>query len=280
MLIRCWGARGSIPVSGPEYLKYGGDTTCLEIRTADDAIIIVDAGSGIRRLGNRLLAEGRFEYSMVFTHSHWDHILGFPFFKPIYRKEAIIHICGCPFNEESVKEMIAKVMSSPNFPVDYNNVRAQISYQESCQSSFAVRSLTIDPIRASHPNSGIGYKFSEHGKTFVFLTDNELTHRHPGGLDFADYVRFAAGADLLFHDSEFTEEEYRTKKGWGHSTYRAALQLALDAGVKKFGLFHHNQERTDEALDEIADNCRKIVAGRGSSLECFAVREGMEIRLE
>ena len=280
MLIRCWGARGSIPVSGPEYLKYGGDTTCLEIRTADDAIIIVDAGSGIRRLGNRLLAEGRFEYSMVFTHSHWDHILGFPFFKPIYRKEAFIHMCGCPFNEESVKEMIAKVMSSPNFPVDYNNVRAQISYQESCQSSFAVRSLTIDPIRASHPNSGIGYKFSEHGKTFVFLTDNELTHRHPGGLDFADYVRFAAGADLLFHDSEFTEEEYRTKKGWGHSTYRAALQLALDAGVKKFGLFHHNQERTDEALDEIADNCRKIVAGRGSSLECFAVREGMEIRLE
>ena len=280
MLIRCWGARGSIPVSGPEYLKYGGDTTCLEIRTADDAIIIVDAGSGIRRLGNRLLAEGRFEYSMVFTHSHWDHILGFPFFKPIYRKEAIIHMCGCPFNEESVKEMIAKVMSSPNFPVDYNNVQAQISYQESCQSSFAVRSLTIDPIRASHPNSGIGYKFSERGKTFVFLTDNELTHRHPGGLDFADYVRFAAGADLLFHDSEFTEEEYRTKKGWGHSTYRAALQLALDAGVKKFGLFHHNQERTDEALDEIADNCRKIVAGRGSSLECFAVREGMEIRLE
>ena len=280
MLIRCWGARGSIPVSGPEYLKYGGDTTCLEIRTADDAIIIVDAGSGIRRLGNRLLAEGRFEYSMLFTHSHWDHILGFPFFKPIYRKETSIHMCGCPFSQESVKEMIAKVMTSPNFPVDYNSVQARISYQESCQSTFAVHSLTIDPIRASHPNSGIGYRFSENGRAFVFLTDNELTYRHPGGLDFADYVGFAAGADLLFHDSEFTEEEYQTKKAWGHSTYRAALQLALDAGVKSFGLFHHNQERTDEALDEIADNCRKIVAGRGSSLECFAVREGMEIRLE
>jgi phosphoribosyl 1,2-cyclic phosphodiesterase len=280
MLIRCWGARGSIPVSGPEYLKYGGDTTCLEIRTADDAIIIVDAGSGIRRLGNRLLAEGRFEYSMVFTHSHWDHILGFPFFKPIYRKETSIHMCGCPFNQESVKEMIAKVMTSPNFPVDYNNVQARISYQESCRSTFAVHSMTIDPIRASHPNSGIGYKFSENGQTFVFLTDNELTHRHPGGLDFADYVRFAAGADLLFHDSEFTEEEYQAKKTWGHSTYRAALQLALDAGVKRFGLFHHNQERTDAALDEIVDKCRQIAAGQGSSLECFAAREGMEIRLE
>jgi len=280
MLIRCWGARGSIPVSGPEYLKYGGDTTCLEIRTADDAIIIVDAGSGIRRLGNRLLAEGRFEYSMVFTHSHWDHILGFPFFNPIYRKETSIHMCGFPFNQESVKEMIAKVMTSPNFPVDYNNVQARISYQESCRSTFAVHSLTIEPIRASHPNSGIGYKFSENGKVFVFLTDNELTYRHPGGLDFPDYVRFAAGADLLFHDSEFTEEEYQTKKTYGHSTYRAALQLALDAGVKSFGLFHHNQERTDAALDEIVDKCRQIVAARGSCLECFAAREGMEIRLD
>jgi phosphoribosyl 1,2-cyclic phosphodiesterase len=280
MLIRCWGARGSIPVSGPEYLKYGGDTTCLEIRTADDAIIIVDAGSGIRRLGNRLLAEGRFEYHLVFTHSHWDHILGFPFFKPIYRKETAIHICGCPFNEGSVRDMIAKVMASPNFPIDYSNVQARISYLESCRSAFAVHSMTLAPIRASHPNSGVGYKFSENGKTFVFLTDNELNYRHPGGLDFADYVRFAAGADLLFHDSEFTEEEYRDKKTWGHSTYRAALQLALDAGVKKFGLFHHNQERADAAIDEIVENCRRIVGGQKSPLECFAVQEGMEIRLE
>ena len=280
MLIRCWGARGSIPVSGPEYLKYGGDTTCLEIRTADDAIIIVDAGSGIRRLGNRLLAEGRFEYSLVFTHSHWDHILGFPFFKPIYRSETAIRMCGCPFSEDSVRDMIAKVMSSPNFPVDYGNVQARISYQESCRSTFAVRSMTIAPISTSHPNSGIGYKFTENGKSFVFLTDNELTYRHPGGLDSADYVRFAAGADLLFHDSEFTEAEYREKIGWGHSTWRAALQLALDAGVKKFGLFHHNQDRTDAALDEIVEQCRRIVGAQKSPLECFAVQEGMEFRLE
>ena len=280
MMIRCWGARGSIPVSGPEYLKYGGDTTCLEIRTAEDDIIIVDAGSGIRRLGNRLLAEGRFEYHLVFTHSHWDHILGFPFFKPIYRRETVIHMCGCPFNKGSVRDMIAKVMASPNFPVDYSKVQARISYLESCRSAFAVRSLTVDPVPASHPDSGVGYKFAENGKTFVFLTDNELTYRHPGGLDFADYVRFAAGADLLFHDSEFTEEEYRTMKTWGHSTYRAALQLALDAGVKKFGLFHHNQERADAALDEIVEKCRRMARAQESSLECFAVQEGMEIRLE
>ena len=279
MMIRCWGARGSIPVSGPEYLKYGGDTTCLEIRTDEDDIIIVDAGSGIRRLGNRLLAEGRYEYYLLFTHSHWDHILGFPFFKPIYRKETSIHMCGCPFGQGSVKEMIAKVMTSPNFPVDFNNVQARISYQESCQFNFAVHSLNVTPIQTSHPNSGIGYKFSAKGKTFVFLTDNELGHKHPDGLDYDAYVRFAAGADLLLHDAEFTEEEYLTKKTWGHSTYRDALQLALDARVKQFGLFHHNQERTDEALDEILEKCRRVIAACDSSLECFVARMGLEIRL-
>jgi phosphoribosyl 1,2-cyclic phosphodiesterase len=280
MIIRCWGARGSIPVSGPEYLKYGGDTTCMEIRTEDDAILIVDAGSGIRRLGSRLLAESRFEYYMFFTHSHWDHILGFPFFKPIYRREACIHMCGCPFNQESVKEMIAKVMTSPNFPVDLNNVQARISYHESCGPTVVIGAMTVTPILTSHPNSGIGYKFSEKGKTFVFLTDNELAHKHPGGLDYADYVRFADGADLLLHDSEFTEEEYRTKKTWGHSLYRDALRLALDAQVKKFGLFHHNQERTDAALDDMVAQCRQIIAARRAPLECFAAQEGMEIRLE
>jgi phosphoribosyl 1,2-cyclic phosphodiesterase len=252
----------------------------MEIRTADDTIIIVDAGSGIRRLGSRLMAEGRFEYYMVFTHSHWDHILGFPFFKPIYREETSIHMCGCPFNQESVKEVIARVMTSPNFPVDFNNVQARISYHESCQSSIAIRSMTVTPIATSHPNSGIGYKFFENGKAFVFLTDNELAYKHPGGLDYADYVRFTAGADLLLHDSEYTEEEYLTKKTWGHSTYRDALQLALDAQVKRFGLFHHNQERTDAALDEIVAQCRQIIASRHGSLECFAAQEGMEIRLE
>jgi phosphoribosyl 1,2-cyclic phosphodiesterase len=280
MIIRCWGARGSIPVSGPEYLKYGGDTACLEIRTADDEIIIVDAGSGIRKLGNRLLAEGRSEYSLVFTHSHWDHILGFPFFKPIYRKETSLHLYGCSFGRESVKEVIARVMTSPNFPVDFNNVQARISYQEFCQTCFAIRSMTLTPIFTSHPNSGIGYKFSEMGRTFVFITDNELRYKHPGGLDYDEYVRFVSGADLLLHDSEFTEEEYQIKKTWGHSTYRDALQLALDARVKKFGLFHHNQERTDAALDEIVDRCRQIIKARRAPLECFASQGGMEIRLE
>ncbi|UCC64239.1 MAG: MBL fold metallo-hydrolase, partial [Anaerolineae bacterium] len=115
---------------------------------------------------------------------------------------------------------------------------------------------------------------------FVFLTDNELTYRHPGGLDYGDYVAFSAGADLLFHDAEFTEQEYVTKKTWGHSVYRDALELALEAGVGRFGLFHHNQDRTDAALEAMVQDCQRIVGESGADLDCFAVAGGMEIELE
>jgi len=280
MIVRFYGARGSIPVSGREYLKYGGNTTCLEIRTKDDEIIIIDAGSGIRTLGHRLIFENRFQYTMIFTHAHWDHIMGFPFFQPIYSTKVRIIMYGCPFAQASVKQMISKIMSPPNFPVRFEDIRADIVYHEACEEPFAVKSMSIAPIPLSHPNQGIGYRFMEDGKSFVFLTDNELTFKHPGGADFQDYRDFAAGADLLVHDAEFTDEEYnRRTKTWGHSVYRDALRLALEAKVKKFGLFHHNQERSDEGVDEIVADCRKIVASSNEDLECFAVYQGMEIEL-
>ena len=280
MIVRFYGARGSIPVSGKEYLKYGGNTTCLEIRTKDDEIIIIDAGSGIRTLGHRLISENRFQYTMIFTHAHWDHIMGFPFFQPIYSTKVRIIMYGCPFAQASVKQMISKIMSPPNFPVRFEDIRADIVYHEACEEPFAVKSMSIAPIALSHPNQGVGYRFTEDGKSFVFLTDNELTFKHPGGADFQDYRDFAAGADLLVHDAEFTDEEYnRRTRTWGHSVYRDALRLALEARVRKFGLFHHNQERSDEGVDEIVADCRKIVASSNEDLECFAVHQGMEIEL-
>jgi len=130
MIVRCWGARGSIPVSGREYIRYGGDTTCLEIRTKNDEVIIIDAGSGIRALGNKLIAEKRLKYTMIFTHAHWDHIMGFPFFKPIYYKRSFIKMFGCPFAQTSVRNMISKIMEPPNFPVNFENIRAEIDYHE------------------------------------------------------------------------------------------------------------------------------------------------------
>ena len=279
MIIRCWGARGSIPVSGEEYVKYGGDTTCLEIRTKDDEIIIVDAGSGIRRLGHKLLSEKRFQCTMIFTHAHWDHIMGFPFFKPIYLKKTRITMYGCPFAQASVKHMISKIMAPPNFPVNFEDIKADINYHEACENRIRIKSMTITPIALSHPNQGIGYKFVEDGKSFVFLTDNELTFKHPGGVDFQDYLDFCAGADLLVHDAEFTSEEYKKTRSWGHSVYKDALKLALEARVRKFGLFHHNQERSDKGVDKIVEDCHEIIANNHAEVECFAIHQGMEIEL-
>jgi len=279
MIFRCWGSRGSIPVSGKEYIKYGGDTTCIEIRTKDDDIIIVDAGSGIRRLGNDLIARNRYEYNMIFTHAHWDHLMGFPFFRPLYKSETRLKMLGCPFAHASIKEMISRVMTSPNFPVDYEDLRAEIVYEPACESTFSVGPMRVIPISLSHPNWGNGYKFIEDGRSLVFLTDNELTLKHPGGLDFEDYLRFCTGATLLIHDAEYTEEDYKSTRGWGHSKYVDALRLAMEAGVEQFGLFHHNQDRHDKDVDRIVEDCRKIIARNHSSLQCFAVSQDMEIEL-
>ena len=205
MIITCWGARGSIPVSGPEYIAYGGDTTSIEIRSENDDIILVDAGSGIRRAGNRLIAENRTSIHLIFTHAHWDHLIGFPFFKPIYRSRTHIDLYGCTFAQRSVRNILAKQMRPPYFPVDYDDISADVSYHGLCEDTFSIGPVRITPIYLSHPNRAIGYRFMERGASFVFLTDNELTHHHPGGLDFNAYRDFSEGADLFIHDAEFTD---------------------------------------------------------------------------
>jgi len=276
MIIRFWGTRGSIPVSGKEFVKFGGDTTCVEIRTKNDEIIIVDAGTGIRRLGKQLISEERFSCHMIITHAHWDHLLGFPFFRPIYKKQTRISMYGCPFAQQSVKEMVSKTMRPPYFPVYYDNIQAYIQYQGACKGNFCIDTVSITPIALSHPNRANGYKFIEDDKSFVFMTDNELSYHHPGGLEFQEYVHFSAQADLLVHDAEFTPEEYALTRSWGHSVYQDALKLALKAGVKNFGLFHHNQDRTDTALEFLEQECRKIINDHRSDMDCFAVFDGME----
>ncbi len=279
MYIKCWGSRGSIPVSGSEYDKYGGDTTCIEIRTKNGELIIVDAGSGMRRLGNQLTIEGCRLFHMLFTHSHWDHLLGFPFFKPLFSPESNIQIYRCPFPGKFVETIVAKMMSPPHFPVRYSDLCAKISYQPGCPSSFQIDTVTVTPIALSHPNSGCGYKFEEDGKAFVFLTDNELGYTHPGGLKFKDYKAFCEGADLLFHDAEYTPEEYAQSIEWGHSTYTDALELALAAGVKRLGLFHHNRDRTDQGMDHILNQTRNIISERKSGLACYAIGRDMSFEV-
>ena len=279
MIINCFGARGSIPVSGQEYTKYGGDTACLEVRSQNDDIIIIDAGSGIRRLGKKLLAEKRFEYTLFMTHSHWDHILGFPFFKPIYDKRTRITIRGCTQAQGDIKKLLSRTMSTPFFPVPFSKLEAEFCYEDDCALSYHVDSIEIFPIKLNHPNGGQGYKFMENGKTFVFLTDNEIGYHHLGGLSKDDYVDFCRQADLLVHDAEYTPEEYLQTCSWGHSTYLDALDFAIQAQVRQLGLFHHNQDRSDAAINRIVNHCREIIASRKISLEVFALTQEMEIVL-
>jgi phosphoribosyl 1,2-cyclic phosphodiesterase len=279
MIIHCWGSRGSIPVSGKQYLRYGGNTTCIEIRTNDNKILIIDAGSGIREAGNNLIAAGYRDFTLLLTHAHWDHIMGFPFFKPIYSPETNLNIWGCPFARNSIKEMLSSIMTAPHFPVNFDSIRANISYQDTCVEHYTLGSMVITPIPLSHPNQGTGYKFEEDGKCFVFLTDNELSYKHEGGLDFQKYLEFSSGADLLIHDAEYKEDEYIKTRGWGHSCYTDALNLAMHAGVKNLGLFHHNQERFDDEVDAIVKSCHEIIKKSGKKLECFAVSQSMEFNL-
>jgi phosphoribosyl 1,2-cyclic phosphodiesterase len=234
MLIRCYGARGSIPVSGPEYDRYGGDTTCLEVRSRNDEVIVIDAGSGIRRLGNRLLAEGRRDFQFIFTHSHWDHILGFPFFKPLYDPRTTIHITGCPTAQGNIRTLISRTMDFPFYPVPFDRLTSRVEYSGECALAFRIDTIDISYIPLCHPNLGQGYRLEEAGKSFVFLTDNELSYPHRGGRSFEEYAAFARGADLLVHDAEYTPEEYEHRRGWGHSHYVEALELANRGRGKRF----------------------------------------------
>jgi ribonuclease BN (tRNA processing enzyme) len=279
MEITCWGSRGSIPVSGRAYLKYGGDTTSLEIRAKSGSVIAVDAGTGIRRFGNKLAEENINNVNFIFTHAHWDHLMGFPYFKPLYTSRSRFRLHGCPFHSQFVESILSTVMAPPNFPVRYEDLKAEMVYQKACPQKFDIDSVAVTPIPISHPNGGSGYKFEEEGKTFVFLTDNELGFTHPGGRKFRDYVEFAAGADLLIHDSEYTPEEYQTFIEWGHSVYTDVLQLAREAGVRKLGLFHINQERTDDQMDDMVEACRQYIAEQGLEFECIGVASDMKFEL-
>ena len=279
MIITCWGSRGSIPVSGKEYLKYGGDTTCLEIRAKSGEIIVVDAGTGIRRLGNKLADEKCRDINFLFTHAHWDHLMGFPFFKPLYFKRSNLHMHNCPFHSKFVETILSRVMAPPNFPVKYSDIKARMHYEKECAQTLNIGSVSIDPIPISHPNGGSGYRFSEDGNSFVFLTDNELGVVHPGGREFDDYVQFSSQADLLIHDGEYTPQEYKIFKTWGHSVYTDVLELAAKAGVKRLGLFHLNQERYDDDMDDIVNTCRRQISDQGLGFDCFAVSGDMTFSL-
>lgn len=278
MKVRCWGARGSIPVSGKEYLRYGGDTSCLEIRSKNDEILILDAGTGIRALGCELMRQERRSLTLLFSHYHWDHIQGLPFFKPLYSPQATLRLGGSRGARSELARLLARALRPPLFPVPFDKVPANISTVRFEDEILRVDSLTVRRIAASHPNRASGFRIEEDGRSLVYLTDNELSLRHRGGLNFSDYVAFCKGADLLIHDAEYLPEEYPQRRGWGHSHIEDAARLAREAGVGVLGLFHHNQERTDEGQDALLERCRGLLSAPGDPA-CVALFQGWSMDL-
>jgi phosphoribosyl 1,2-cyclic phosphodiesterase len=279
MDIKCWGSRGSVPVSGKQYLKYGGDTTCIEITAKTGETIIVDAGTGIRSLGNSAIERNISKFHLLFTHSHWDHILGIAFFKPFLFSKTKILIQDRLFSGMSTQDVLEEVMKKPFFPIGLKDLRADIQFTKKLNDKFDIGSITVETIPTSHTDGGSGYKFSEDGKSFVFLTDNELGFDHPGGKGFDGYLDFSRNADLLFHDAEYTKDEYKRKISWGHSSVQDVMELAVKANVKKLGLFHINQDRTDDQMDKIVSECKKNLKKNNAVIDCFAVSCHMTFHL-
>ncbi len=285
MRIKIWGCRGSLTTPGRQTLRYGGNTTCVEVRTHDGRVIILDAGSGLRNLGLALVAERKLSLHMLLTHAHWDHLCGFPFFAPAYNPECRMTLCGGPSAQQSLRRYFEHQMEPPFFPVPFERLQAKLDFDCQCDLPCAGKMATMKggpechSIRLSHPDGGHGFKLIDQGRVFVFLPDNELGFHHPGGPSYAELLDFCRDADLLFHDAQYTDAEYQRTQGWGHSTYAATLRLACDAGVKRLGLFHHDPGRTDDDLDHQLEGCRQQLRAAASPLDCFACAEDMVIEL-
>ena len=280
LTITFWGTRGSIPSPGEETVRYGGNTTCLELQLSDGTTIIIDAGTGIKKLGQKLLEKSREqEIYLFFTHSHWDHIQGFPLFAPAYIKSFKINIYSCIPVFDNVKEILTNQMDPRYFPVRFNNLKAEINFHPIEQDSFRLGSAVIECIANNHPGGADGFKFSEHGKSLVFITDNELHVPNNSNSSWEEFVNFCRGAEMLIHDAHYLDEELKDTTGWGHSSYEQTFKLAMEAKVKHLIFFHHDPDRTDDEIDQIVDKYRKKAKKMKLDLKLDAAIEGKTYRI-
>jgi len=279
IIIKFWGTRGSIPSPGPDTVKYGGNTSCVEVRCGDE-LIIIDAGTGIRNLGMELLKETQVKASILFSHVHWDHIQGIPFFRPAYVPGNEFKLYGNKNWDTRLEYALECQMQSPNFPVTFdelNKVGAHMEYIDiDAGAVFQVgdrSSVTIRSIELRHPDRVFGFRIDYDGKSLVYATDTENLPEPDERL-----VELASGADVLIHDAQYTSEEYygsngNSKESWGHSTSEAAAAVALAANVRKLILFHHDPYHNDAQVDQMLQAAASIFP------DTIAAWEGMIIEL-
>jgi phosphoribosyl 1,2-cyclic phosphodiesterase len=281
MKVKFWGTRGSIAVPGKDTTIYGGNTTCLEITLQSGKKVIIDAGTGIRPLGDILMKEhGEVNIHLLITHIHWDHILGFPFFAPIYQPSTRILLDGFPSCVKGLRYTFDNKMGDGFFPVKFDDLKAKIVFLEKLSyGKLEIDGVLIEKVTLHHPQGGFGFRFQERDKTLCFITDNELRPDAPSGKKPKDFVKFCKDADILIHDSQYTPEEIELRKGWGHSHYRATFDLAHRADVHKLILFHHDPSRTDPEVKAMKMICEDMALKKSSDLVIEAARENNEFEL-
>jgi phosphoribosyl 1,2-cyclic phosphodiesterase len=274
LTVRFWGVRGSVPSPGPRTAAVGGNTSCVEVRCRDQTIIF-DAGTGLRALGERMVAAGQpVAATIFFSHVHWDHIQGFPFFGPLFRPGTELALFGRP-EQGTLESALRRQMTAPGFPVQLDAVPAALTYGAfEPGQPFEVGSAIVSAARLNHPGGVIAYRIEVDGRAVVFATDTE---HHEGGID-RDLVELAGGADLLIYDAQYTPEEYAgviggSRVGWGHSTWVEGVRVARAAGVGSLVLFHHDPAHDDAAVAAIESAARAVMPGT------VAAREGLEIHL-
>jgi phosphoribosyl 1,2-cyclic phosphodiesterase len=281
MKVKFWGTRGSIAVPGKNTIIYGGNTTCLEFTLASGKTVIIDAGTGIRPLGEKLTAAGEeLDVHLLITHIHWDHILGFPFFAPIYRKQNRLSIDGYPTCMKGLRSTFDNKMGDGFFPIKFDALKAEVSFLNRLdKGTLEIDGTRIDSIPLHHPQGGFGFRFREGERGLVFITDNELRDDSWEGRSPEDYIRFCEGADILIHDSQYTPQEIPERRDWGHSDYESAFELAYKAGVKRLILFHHDPSRTDPEIAAIKLLCEDLAEKKNSDIRIEAAKEGTELEL-
>mgnify|MGYP006280260993 CR=1 FL=1 len=272
MQITCWGVRGSIPAPEPQNMRYGGNTSCVTVE-AEDRILIIDAGTGIRPLGRELLGTDKTIY-LVLTHVHSDHVEGFPFFKPLFEEERTIHIIDHHY--EGTSWSLLERFDGLHFPLEPAQIPATIHrVQDDGIAYLNDQGFDLSRRPINHPGGAYGYRISLNGQTVVHIPDNEINPPSQAVAPFDDLVSFCAGADVLIHDAQYLREDVPEKSGWGHSILRDVCRLAQAAEVNHLVFFHHDPDRSDETLDAMQAEARERLDEHG--IECTAAYEGLTL---
>ena len=296
MKIRFWGVRGSIPTPGKDTVRYGGNTTCIEIRGEENELIVLDGGTGIFQLAQSLFPEFPMKINIFITHTHWDHIQGLPMFVPIFvpGNKVAIHGASDIVNQRSIKDVLTLQMDYSYFPIRENELNAEMSYVDLSppEGEIKIGSMTVKWLLMNHPVLNYGYRIECKGKSLVFTGDHEwdLNIYNPDDVEFTDYqqvidekrkkiIDFFSNADVLIIDTAYTDKEYLQKKGWGHGTFGTSIQAARDANVKRAFLTHHEPTRTDDVLEEAFNKALEQYEVGPDDPEFALAQEGMTVEL-